>query len=102
MFSSDMTEAELSSRLGHLGGGGGAHVHLALSMADQYVPLLKDSGVEAYAALGARLLAGVVGGEGGAATLQLIEGADHALSEAAAGAAFVARVVELLGGVADA
>ena len=99
MFSSDMTEVELSSRLGHLGDGG-AHVHIALSMADQYVPLLKDNGVEAYAALGARLLAGM-GGNRAAATLQLIEGADHALSGATAGQAFVAKVVELLEVVAS-
>lgn len=81
MFSSDMTDSELSSRLGHLGRCS-AQVLLVLSMLDQYVPLA-NSGGAAYADLGKRLLSAVACSNEDApnASLLMIDGADHALSE---------------------
>ena len=94
MFSSDMTGSELSSRLGHLGRCG-AHVLLSLSMDDQYVPLASAGG-SGYADLGKRLLDAVTGSEGDAssATLLMINGADHALSDKSHALQLVHAVVE--------
>jgi pimeloyl-ACP methyl ester carboxylesterase len=113
MFSSDLSESELAARLGHLGGSG-AHVLLALSMKDQYVPLLSaEGGAQAYTELGKRLLAAVTAGGGGdvqgdfpdKASLLLIDGADHPLSgphETAGGAQLVQAVVERIRSCVDA
>lgn len=99
MFSSDLTGPELSSRLGHLGSCG-AHVLLALSMDDQYVPLA-SSGATGYAEFGERLLGAVTAGEGDAsnATLLMIDGADHALSNQSHANKLVQAVVERIRGL---
>lgn len=95
MFSSDMSGTELSSRLGHLSSCG-AHVVLALSMADEYVPLASSGGTAGYADLGKRLLAAASGDKGGEAevTLLLIDGADHALSGKPQAESLVQAVLE--------
>lgn len=95
MFSSDMTDSELSSRLGHLGSCS-AQVLLVLSMHDQYVPLV-NSGGTAYADFGKRLLSAVdscSNEDAPSASLLMIDGADHAVSEQLHVETFVHSVVE--------
>ena len=94
MFSSDLREDELLGALAHLRG---TRTIVALSMADEYVPLAlaERNGGErgAYAALGARIAAAA------GAELLCLQGADHALSGEASGAEFVAAVVAKLSGL---
>ena len=95
-FSSDLTDAELAARLGHMAG---TPTLVAFSLADEYVPAHVDK-----ERLVARLVGacggGASGGGGGSAEALCIAGADHACSNPEAAAAFVEGAVEFVRRVA--